>query len=596
MNREFRIHRFLALAVGLACLSFAFHVFGQVISDDEIRFFTRPYSPQPENAIRVSANLVEIPVIVRDAAGVVVKDLTKDDFEVYDRGNQQGISFFSVETAPNVNKKEAVATTAPEAVPAPAAPARKTRFIAFYFDDFNMSAGDTNASRGAAEKFIREGLEVGDKAGVFTTSTEVSQEFTDDKQKLLDALEKIRTHQKVSGGAAHCPNISPYQAFLIDQSLNSYSDALDLGIQQALQCRACTSAQAGGLATPCAPVVNSEAMQTLAVSEHFAEETLTIMNEVINYLGKMPGRRMLVLTSSGFMVQTVGPQAYQEKVIDVALRDNVVINSLDAKELWAAPPGGDPSQFMDRITTGPMAAYQDQLDDMQKSINNDTLAELAEGTGGRFIHNSNDLIGGFRELVEPPEVSYVLGFSPDNVIPDGRLHTLMVKLINHRRGQTVSARHGYYAQTKKEADDLAPAYARREKMNQAVMASDSASDITATVNVEQTKSDDGAPALKVVIHVDVKNLPFQVHKGNNQENLVFVSALFDDQNHFLNGVQGYLDLNLKDATLTQLAIKGLDADLSLQAPPGHYRLRQVVQEEATGRLAALSTPVEIRRQ
>jgi hypothetical protein len=133
-------------------------------------------------------------------------------------------------------------------------------------------------------------------------------------------------------------------------------------------------------------------------------------------------------------------------------------------------------------------------------------------------------------------------------------------------------------------------------MNQAVMASDSASDITATVNVEQTKSDDGAPALKVVIHVDVKNLPFQVHKGNNQENLVFVSALFDDQNHFLNGVQGYLDLNLKDATLTQLAIKGLDADLSLQAPPGHYRLRQVVQEEATGRLAALSTPVEIRRQ
>jgi len=45
--------------------------------------------------IRVEVNLVNLPFSVRDAAGKLVKGLTKDDFEVFEDGARQTISHFS---------------------------------------------------------------------------------------------------------------------------------------------------------------------------------------------------------------------------------------------------------------------------------------------------------------------------------------------------------------------------------------------------------------------------------------------------------------------------------------------------------------------
>jgi VWFA-related protein len=593
-----RMKRLHLLLPALAAFSLLIIAHAQTISDDEIRFGTRPYSPRPENAIRVRTDLVEVPVVVRDSNGAVVKGLTKDDFEVYDQNKKRDISFFVIETAQPANAIEIAPTPKPgAATPAPVPPAppqdRRPRYVAFYFDDFNMSPGDTSASRAAAEKFVRQDIDPADKAGIFTSSTTVTQDFTDDKQKLLDALSKILPHQKKANeGAAACPNLNPYQAFLIMQTYNTHSDAFDLAVQQAIQCRACTPPNDKYGKIPCPPIVLSAARQTLAMSEQYSQDTFGIISDVIRYLGKMPGRRMLVLTSSGFMSQTVGPQAYQEKVIDAALQANIVINTLDAKGLWAAPPGGDPSGWMDRVTGGPLAAYQDQLDDMQKEINDDPLAAMAEGTGGRFFHNQNDLARGYRELTTVPEVSYVLGFSPDDINPNGSLHTLKVKLVNPK-GLTVSARHGYFAPTKKNTDARAAESARQEKLDRAVLSSDSVSDVSAQVQAQSLQSQPGAPNLNVAAHVDIHDLPFQHRAERSVERLIFVSALFDQQNHFVTGVQGLMDLNLKDATLAQISTRGLNANLSLTAPPGNYRLRQVIQEEVTGRIAAFSTPVEI---
>ncbi|HUK32169.1 MAG TPA: VWA domain-containing protein [Candidatus Acidoferrum sp.] len=594
------MNRLLLVLPALAALSIAFLIHAQTIPQDELRFGTRPYVPQPENAIRVRTDLVEVPVVIRDSHDTAVKGLTKDDFEIYDQGKKRDISFFAVETASRINAKEIAPSSAPVAAtpePAPPAPApdRKPRYVAFYFDDFNMSPGDANASRAAAEKFVREGIDPGDKAGIFTTSTTVTQDFTDDKQKLLDALGQIRQHQrKANEGGSSCPNLTPYQAFLIMQNYNVHSDAFDLAIQQAIKCRVCAPPTDKRFAIPCPPFVLEAARNTLAMSEQYSEDTFGIISDVIRYLGKMPGKRMLVLTSSGFMAQTTEPKIFQEKVIDAALQANIVINTLDAKGLWAAPPGGDPSEWQDRITVGPMAAYQDQLDDMQKEINNDPLLAMAEGTGGRFFHNQNDLTRGYRELTTVPEVSYVLGFSPDNINPNGSLHSLKVKLVNPK-GLTVSARHGYFAPTKKQADDQAAAYAKRDSLDRAVLSSESFSKVSAAVNDQRVQREGGAASLNLRIHVDVKGLPFVNSGGRNIENLVFVTALFDANGHFQAGQEGLMKLALKDATKDQVMAEGLNAPFSFNIPPGSasYRLRVVIQEQATGRLAALSTPVEI---
>jgi hypothetical protein len=41
------------------------------------------------------------------------------------------------------------------------------------------------------------------------------------------------------------------------------------------------------------------------------------------------------------------------------------------------------------------------------------MAAASQSTGGQFLHNTNDWAGSLRAVVAVPEVSYVLGFSPD---------------------------------------------------------------------------------------------------------------------------------------------------------------------------------------
>jgi VWFA-related protein len=70
------------------------------------------------------------------------------------------------------------------------------------------------------------------------------------------------------------------------------------------------------------------------------------------------------------------------------------------------------------------------------------MGELADGTGGTFFHNSNDLDAGFKALTEAPEIVYVLELSLDDVKADGTYHFLKIKV--DREGFDLQARRGYF--------------------------------------------------------------------------------------------------------------------------------------------------------
>jgi len=71
------------------------------------------------------------------------------------------------------------------------------------------------------------------------------------------------------------------------------------------------------------------------------------------------------------------------------------------------------------------------------------MSELANGTGGAFFHNSNDLQAGLKSVTDGPEVVYVLALSLDSVKPDGSYHRVSVKV--DREGMQIQARQGYFA-------------------------------------------------------------------------------------------------------------------------------------------------------
>ena len=483
---------------------------------------------------------------MRDAHGAPVAHLEKPDFELFDNGKPQTISSFSETDLAGSN------STASESAPSGDASARKppTRYIALLFDDMNTGAANFTFLRHGAEKFIRESTVPEELIGIFTSSGDVFLDFTNDKQKLLDALSKVIQHLRMSNqGAMACPAMSPYAAWVITH-LPGHTDEFESAVTSARRC--CPSDPES-----CARI---QADAVISISEGAARTSLDVVAGVVRYLSQMPGRRILLLASSSFLTKSLGHE--QEKILETALRAQVIINSLDARGVMFA-----------------------SVDD---SAMGEPMSILARGTGGKYFHGNNDLFRGYKDLAESPTASYFLGFSPDDVRHDGSLHNLKVTLIN-RAGRTVEARPGYYA----PVDEPPATREKVRRFQEGLTANDAVTEIPVELTTETETAPTGDKTLKVRLRVDVHLLPFKQMHGRKTERLIFVTALFNSEDQFLSGVESVMDLNLKNQTLAQLSSSGLIARMSLEVKPGTYRLRQVVQETATGQLSSISRPLVV---
>lgn len=151
--------------------------------------------------------------VVRDAQGMAVPNLSKEDFRLSDNGKPQEISEFSVElsrpaapgAAQQVNPSRA--EKPPEKLEITAI---AERFVAFYFDDTFMSFEDIVRTRNTALRYLNTSLTPADRVGLFTSSEQGDVEFTSDRAKLEEALNNLRPHPSASGQGTSCLNSSPY--------------------------------------------------------------------------------------------------------------------------------------------------------------------------------------------------------------------------------------------------------------------------------------------------------------------------------------------------------------------------------------------------
>ena len=84
-----------------------------------------------------------------------------------------------------------------------------------------------------------------------------------------------------------------------------------------------------------------------------------------------------------------------ERIIDQALRLQVVISSLDPRGLAIIARQVDASRLYLPTSGGTSSGAMHRVDQNREVVAGDVLAQVAEGTGGEFFHNSNDLKAGF---------------------------------------------------------------------------------------------------------------------------------------------------------------------------------------------------------
>jgi len=388
-------------------------------------------TPEHTPTIKVAVNLVPVRVVVRDPQGRAVGNLRQEDFEVLDNHQPQIITRFSVERfGDQAGGPPGVSSGIPGEVPAEKSAAAE-RYMAYLFDDVHFSAVELTQVREAAMRRLGA-VQAGDRAGIFTTSAQTTLDFTSDVVKLQEALLHITPHPLASSGGKDCPDIDPYMAYLIWSKKDE--DALAVATEDALVCAFGSDAKRAGVAAEV--MARSTAQQQVAASDLQAQAVLRAFRNVLLKLVALPGQRMIVLVSPGFV--SPGREHDFAQLIDLALRANVIISTLDARGLFNVD-----SSVADARPGVDIAVTKIQYRRESAAASTDVLASLAEGTGGNFFHNSNDMDEGFKRIAAP-EYSYLLGFSPADLKPDGSFHQLNVTLKSSEK-LTVQMRKGYYA-------------------------------------------------------------------------------------------------------------------------------------------------------
>jgi VWFA-related protein len=233
----------------------------------------------PTTVVKAQTNLVLVDVVVTDKKGNYVRDLEQKDFRVSEDGKEQPINSFSRASEPN----------------APNAPAPR-RYLVLFFDESTMDLGDQARARQAAGQFVSKTASNGRLMAVvdFGGALQITQNFTADSDRLQKAVSGVKF-------SAVSANPEP-----VDTQLAS------LGIS---------------------------ALTDTGASDFGAYSMLLSIRTLCNKLRPVPGRKTLILFSSGFPL-TPEVEAELQATVDAANKANVAIYPVDVRGLATMMPGG----------------------------------------------------------------------------------------------------------------------------------------------------------------------------------------------------------------------------------------------------------------
>jgi len=514
---------------------------------------------QNQPTIRVTTRLVQVNVVVHDKKGSPVSDLKKEDFTILDKGKEQKVAVFTVDSVdappkawpalpPNIFSNRFQGAETP------------TSITVILFDGLNTRFQDQAYARKQIVKFLSE-IQPHDRVALYLLGGDlrILHDFTNNSDHLAKALSKYRGRISGELDAADPAPREPTGDDVLDQFLS-----------------------------------NSDQAISDFYSVNKAQSTLDAMEAIAHHLASLPGRKNLVWVSGGFPF-TLGLEpddfsmsnpsrehrSFSEETARVAraMNDaNIAIYPVDARGLIAIPSmtASMPSPGLRRGTLKSLTPP-----------NQDTMQILADRTGGRAFFNTNDLTSAVRNAVNDAKVTYTLGFYPDGDEWDGKFHEIKVKVA--RSGVDVRYRKGFVAFTAHTPS----AQAIKAEIQNAIRTPLESTGIG--VNARTDPVDKPQPgSLQIITQIDQANIVLQPQNDRwiGALELVWVQVASDGK--VLNIETQALSMNLKKDRYDEIQKRGLILTKVIQPIENASHLRIIVVDHATGNVGSLQIPIKVQ--
>jgi VWFA-related protein len=529
----------------------------------------RPDPQMPPITFRAEVNYVEVDAVIRDAQGAFVRDLKKEDFQVFEDGKPQAVTAFSLIDIPVVRSERALFLPTdidPDVQSNMRGP--DGRLYVLLLDDIHTGFQRSVRVRNAAKQFIQQNLGANDLAAVIYTSgrADGAQDFTSSRRLLTQAVDKFMGRKLQSATL---------------NKLEAYNWARE-------------TYQAAALTDP-------EQAQRL----HNARSMLSTVRNLSDWLSGIHGRRKAVVLigegidyniwdTAGLGGDAAATSTQRsdgallinetQEVIAAATRANVNIYAVDPRGLHAL---GDEAVQMgalppnDQTLGVGLFSLEEEL-----RVSQDSLRTLTEQTGGFASLTSNDFTGAFQRIVDENSSYYVLGYYSNNEKRDGRFRKLEVRLT--RPGLEVKARKGYTAPKGKLASDknVEASAGTSKELRDALNSPLQVSDLKLAIFAAPLKGPGSKAAVAIVTQIVARDMTF-VEKGGKFSNALEISYVaVDKQGKVAAGNRDSIDMALKRDTYQRVLQAGFRVQSRLELPPGSYQLR-VAAREGGGRMGSV---------
>jgi len=532
---------------------------------------------QEPSSFRVNTRLVEVDVVVR-SKDVAVTGLTKDDFRILDNGNPQTISTFSIRSSAKVkgaaNKQAASAAPLPPGTISNRVDRSGEEPVAatvILLDRLNTEVADQAYFTKEMLKYLKT-MQPGDHVGIYTLlkTLRILQDFTDDRQRLLQAASNSHAQQSVSLASSDESALKTQQ----DSIRNLADPTLDP-----------IGAAAAALSAEIA--VNAVTEMEDAEKKNRALLTSAALEDIARHLRGLPGRKKLVWVSGGFPIGTMEVNSRHcdefgtetARAVRALNNANVAVYAIDPRGLVAS--GTNPAIVTPNAVSASCMFSQVQRAD-PVGLNAPNIAGMnlfASGTGGRAIYGTNDLVGSLKTVMEDDQVVYTIGFYPTEQKMDGSYHKLSVKVA--RKGVEVHHRQGYLADDTK----IYTPRQRREAMTDAIQNPLDSTELGLRASIAPISGRPGFYKLALTLNVNELHLEHVKDRwiGNIDFGTHFSQALD------FKGSYETIRISLTEDRLRQTLQDGFVFRREISSQPGE--LRVVVQDRSTGSIGSVRVPL-----